>query len=72
MGGSQAFMGGDRGGPALPGMENLGADAVLVGGIEQAEGIPDGMEFVMSSVPDGEFEMQVAASGSGESLGLRD
>ena len=35
MGGSQAMMGGDRGGPALPGMENLGADAVMMGGIEQ-------------------------------------
>ena len=61
-------MGGDRGGPALPGMENLGADAVVTGGIEQAEGIPDDMEFVMSSVPDGEFTMQVAASSKGKSV----
>jgi hypothetical protein len=66
MGGSQAMMGGDRGGPALPGMENLGADAVMMGGIEQAEDIPEGMEFIMSSVPDGQFEMTVAASSSGE------
>ena len=59
MGGSQAMLGGDRGGPQLPGMENLGADAVLMGGIEQAEGIPEGMEFVPSSVPDGEYVMNV-------------
>jgi len=70
MGGSQAMMGGDRGGPALPGMENLGADAVMMGGIEQAEDIPEGMEFIMSSVPDGQFEMTVAASSSGSDLEL--
>ena len=64
MGGSQGF-GGDRG-PALPGMENLGADAVLMGGIEEASEIPAGMEFVMSSVPDGSFEMQVASNSKGE------
>eukprot|EP00956_Cyclotella_meneghiniana_P000446 scaffold512_cov75-Cyclotella_meneghiniana.AAC.8 len=63
MGGSQGF-GGDRG-PALPGMENLGADAVLMGGIEEASEIPAGMEFVMSSVPDGSFEMQVASNSKG-------
>lgn len=64
MGGSQGF-GGDRG-PALPGMENFGADAVLMGGIEEASEIPAGMEFVMSSVPDGSFEMQVASNSKGE------
>lgn len=66
MGGSQATMGGNRGGPALPGMENLGADAVVTGGIEQNTDIPEGMEFIPSSVPDGEYEMRVFASGAGE------
>ena len=64
MGGSQG-VGGDRG-PALPGMENLGADAVMMGGIEEASEIPTGMEFVMSSVPDGSLEMQVASNSKGE------
>ncbi|KAL7503919.1 hypothetical protein ACHAXN_001622 [Cyclotella atomus] len=64
MGGSQGFGRGDRG-PALPGMENLGADAVLMGGIEEASEIPAGMEFVMSSVPDGSLEMQVASNSKG-------
>ena len=53
--GSQAMLGDDRGGPQLPGMENLGADAIMVGGIEQSTEIPAGMEFIPSSVPDGEF-----------------
>lgn len=66
--GSQASSGGDRGGPALPGMENLGADAVMMGGIEEASEIPAGMEFTPSSVPDGEFTMQVAGSSTGELL----
>ena len=57
----------DRG-PALPGMENLGADAVMMGGIEEADEIPDGMEFVMSSVPDGELEMDVASNSKGAEL----
>jgi len=68
--GSQAFLGNNRDGPQLPGMENLGADAVVMGGIERAEGIPAGMEFVMSSVPDGEFQMNVPSSGSGVALNL--
>ena len=46
----------DRG-PALPGMENLGDDAVMMGGIEENTDIPAGMEFVMSSVPDGDIAM---------------
>lgn len=57
--------GGNRDGPALPGLENLGEDAVLMGGIEQASEIPAGMEFIPSSVPDGEFSMSVAGSSSG-------
>ena len=56
---------GDRG-PQLPGMENLGADAGLMGGIEQSSEIPAGMEFVASSVPDGEFGFTVASSAPGK------
>jgi hypothetical protein len=62
--GSQATMGGNRGGPQLPGMENLGADAVLMGGIAQNTDIPAGMTFVPSSVPDGSFEFNVASTSS--------
>jgi hypothetical protein len=65
MGGSQGFGRGDRG-PALPGMENLGADALMMGGIEEASEIPPGMEFVMSSVPDGSVDMQVASNSKSE------
>jgi hypothetical protein len=65
--GSQA-MGGKRDGPELPGLKNLGADAVVRGGIEAATGIPAGMEFIPSSVPDGEYTMSVASSGSGGAL----
>lgn len=66
--GSQS--GGERGGgPELPGMENLGADALVMGGIEEASDIPAGMEFIPSSVPDGELEMgQVSSSGGETSL----
>jgi len=65
--GSQASLGGNnRGGPQLPGLENLGADAVVQGGISQAEGIPDGMEFIPSSVPNGEHTFQVASTGTGK------
>lgn len=66
MGGSQGFGGGGDRGPQLPGMENLGADAVVTGGIEVNEDIPEGMEFIPSSVPDGELDMRVFASASGE------
>lgn len=57
---------GEGDGPQLPGMENLGEDAIMMGGIEQAEGIPDGMEFIPSSVPDGEIQMSASSSGSSE------
>ena len=50
--------------PDLPGMENLGADAIMMGGIEEATEIPAGMQFIPSSVPDFNINMQVAASGS--------
>ena len=70
MGGSQASNQ-ERGGPQLPGMENLGADAVVTGGIEQAEDIPDGMTFEMDQFPPPtEVEMQVAASSSGSDIVL--
>jgi len=65
--GSQAG-GGTRDGPQLPGMENLGEDAVLMGGIEISSDIPAGMEFIPSSVPDGEYSMQVASSSEGSEL----
>eukprot|EP01083_Nonionella_stella_P134610 409513_1 len=68
MGGSQAVGNNDRGGPALPGMENLGADAVVQGGIDEVSEIPDGMEFVMSSVPDKEVDMDVASNSKGAEL----
>lgn len=64
--GSQEMLsGGNRSGPELPGMENLGADAVMMGGIEENSEIPAGMEFVAASVPDGSFEFQVASSSKG-------
>jgi hypothetical protein len=66
--GSQATLGGNRDGPQLPGMENLGADAVITGGIETASEIPAGMDFTPSSVPDGEFVMSVASSSSGQEI----
>jgi len=68
--GMQGSQGGGREdrGPALPGMENLGADAEIMGGIEENSEIPDGMEFVMSSVPDGEVEMDVASNSKGADL----
>lgn len=68
--GSQVTLGGNSDGPQLPGMENLGEDAVMMGGIETASDIPAGMEFIPSSVPDGEFQMNVAASSSGQELNI--
>eukprot|EP00568_Trieres_chinensis_P006607 CAMPEP_0183290850 /NCGR_PEP_ID=MMETSP0160_2-20130417/435_1 /TAXON_ID=2839 ORGANISM="Odontella Sinensis, Strain Grunow 1884" /NCGR_SAMPLE_ID=MMETSP0160_2 /ASSEMBLY_ACC=CAM_ASM_000250 /LENGTH=223 /DNA_ID=CAMNT_0025451533 /DNA_START=103 /DNA_END=774 /DNA_ORIENTATION=+ len=62
--GSSGMGGGDRG-PQLPGMENLGEDALMMGGIEVDPNIPEGMEFIPSSVPDGELNMQVASNGGG-------
>jgi hypothetical protein len=65
MGSQQMLSGGNRSGPQLPGMENLGADAIMMGGIEENSEIPAGMEFIPSSVPDGSYEFQVAASSNG-------
>ena len=53
-------------GPALPGMEHLGEDAIMSGGIEVHEDIPDDMEFIPSSVPDGHIEFQFPVSSTGE------
>ena len=61
--GSQAGTGGDRGGPELPGLENLGADAVVAGGITVDPNIPADMEFIPSSVSDGNIEFNVASTG---------
>lgn len=51
-------------GPAIPGIENLGEDAVVMGGIELHRDIPDGMEFLPGSVPDGtiDFHLPLTAS----------
>lgn len=54
--------GGGNRGPDLPGMEALNDDLVnhmLGSGIQQAESIPEGMDFIPSSVPDGEIQMRV-------------
>lgn len=66
MGGSSMGGGGERG-PALPGMEP-NTSTEIRGGIELASEIPAGMEFVMSSVPDAEIAMDVAASSKGAEL----
>lgn len=68
--GSQAMLGGNRDGPELPGLKNLGADAVVRGGIETASEIPAGMEFIPSSVPDGTYAFNVASSSAGGSLNI--
>merc|ERR1712071_129244 len=69
MGGSQGKLGGHDG-PELPGMENLGADAVMMGGIETATSVPEGTQFIPSSVPDGEVAMNVASSSGGSTYDL--
>jgi len=57
-------------GPELPGLENLGEDAVMMGGIEENTDIPAGMEFIASSVPDGDLSYSVASTSSGTSVEL--
>lgn len=69
--GSQANLAGDnRGGPQLPGLENLGADAMVAGGITVDPNIPPDMEFIPSSVPDGEVSFSVASTGTAGSYDL--
>jgi len=59
--------GGGKSGPELPGMENLGEDAIMVGGIEEATDIPAGMEFI-PSYPAGKADMSCGANGSGTEI----
>jgi hypothetical protein len=68
--GSQAMLNSEHDGPQLPGLENVGADAIMMGGIEQSSEIPAGMEFIPSSVPDGEYLINVAASSSGSEMAV--
>lgn len=70
MEGSQGFGQGDRG-PQLPGMENLGEDSLVMGGIEENSEIPAGMEFTMSSVPDGQVTMQVGSTSKGAEISIQ-
>ena len=42
----------------------------MMGGVDVASDIPAGMEFIPSSVPDGEIQMNVAASGNGEEMAI--
>ena len=49
-------------------MENLGEDAVIMGGIELNPDIPEGMEFTPSAYPDGTFEMEVMSNSQGKFL----
>ena len=69
MQGSQAMLGGGQKGPQLPGMENLGADAIVQGGISVADEIPAGMQFIPSSVPDETVTFTVGST-SGTFFGL--
>lgn len=62
--GSQGGRGGNDG-PELPGMENLGADALVMGGIDSIDEVPEGTEFIPSSVPDFEVEFRVSSIGKG-------
>lgn len=62
--------GGNRDGPQLPGLENLGSDAVVAGGISVDPNIPAGMEFIPSSVPDGEYTFTVASTGDGGAIDI--
>jgi hypothetical protein len=61
-GGSQAMLTGGSKGPQLPGMENLGADAIVQGGVTVSSEIPPGMQFIPSSVPDGVVEFTVGST----------
>ena len=57
-------------GPELPGMEDIVANDDIVNhmlgaGLEQASDIPEGMEFIPSSVPDGQVQMRVPLVSAG-------
>jgi len=66
--GSQSNSGGRDAGPQLPGLENLGEDALIAGGLVMDSDIPADMEFVASSVPDGAYEFTVASTGMGSGM----
>lgn len=66
MGGSQALLAGGNRGVELPGLD-FGDAGYTIGGIESASEIPAGMQFIPSSVPDGELVMDVASSSTGKS-----
>lgn len=51
-----------------PGLENVGADAVIHAGINLNPDMPEGMEFIPSSVPDGEHSMNIPSTSAGETL----
>lgn len=48
----------------------MGADAVIHAGINMSPDIPDGMEFIPSSVPDGEYSMNIPSTSAGETLSI--
>jgi len=48
-------------GSEIPGLDHLGEDAVVMGGIDVASEFPADMEFVPSSVPDGHVDIVCAA-----------
>jgi hypothetical protein len=70
MGSQEMLSGKKNAGPQLPGMEHLGEDAIMMGGIEENSEIPAGMEFIPSSVPDGEVQFNVAANSKGSQTEL--
>lgn len=65
--GSQAKTGGGgTNAVSTPGMEDFGKGGYVIGGLEDTN-IPEGFEFVPSSVPDGLVTFKVAASSKGAS-----
>jgi hypothetical protein len=70
MGSQEMLSGKKNSGPQLPGMEHLGEDAIMMGGIEENSEIPAGMEFIPSSVPDGEIQFNAAANSKGSQTEL--
>lgn len=46
----------------------MGADAVIAGGINLSPDIPEGMEFIPSSVPDGDYAFNIPSTSSGETF----
>lgn len=65
--GSQAKTGGGgTNAVSTPGMEDFGKGGYVIGGLEDTN-IPEGFEFVPSSVPDGLVTFKVAASSKGDS-----